>query len=163
MKITVDDRGAQHFLAETKRKLSDLPMREVAANMEEAARDTFRKSVDPWLQPWPPHSPLTLAKRRKRSDASERLLQDSSKMFDSMRSSHDATSAEVTIGEGLPDPRAVVNQFGATNAGRSRNVRIPARPFFPIKGGAADPPETWWKQVLRPIDEVLENIARFRK
>lgn len=133
------------------------PMRAVAAEMDQAARKAFRTETDPWGTPWPPHSPLTLRARRRRGSASHDKLIDSGAMYGTMRSDHTDTSASVSIGAGLPDPRARVQQFGADDTGRGRNTRVPARPFFPLESETAAPPQQWWQTVMAPVEKALEE------
>lgn len=131
------------------------PMRAVGRVLEQHIRQTFRDETDPWGSPWPPHSPVTLAARRSRGNASIQKLIDTAAMYDSLRS--DATTRDVTvvIGEGLPDERAPANQFGAAD----RN--LPARPFFPIRpGNRADIPQSWWPNLIAPLDDMLVQATQ---
>lgn len=152
MTILVDDREAQAKLARIAALAKRPPMGAIADAMEQEVRDTYRRETDPWGAPWPPHAPSTLKARRRRGSASRQKLLDTGAMFASIKREHTETTASVSVGEGLPDPRAVVNQFG--------NSRIPARAFLPIKSpGTATPTQTWLSIVTAPIERALEDVA----
>src|SRR5690606_9137480 len=108
---------------------------------------------------WPPHSPLTLKARRRRGNASQQKLINTGAQWRSIRSDSSDLEAAVIAGEGIADPRAVVNQFGTTNAGRSRSVCIPARPFFPLRSETPEIPEKWWERLRVPVAKALENAT----
>ena len=157
--ITVDDRGAQAMLDRVLMVGKHPAAKAVADQLYMLVRNSFRSERDPWGGAWPPHSPLTLKARRRRRNPSQQLLVDRGKLWESIKSSYTDTEAIITAGQGLPDPRAVVNQFGTSNAGRSRNVRIPARPFFPLRGDAADIPQRWWPTLVEPVQKALEEAT----
>lgn len=158
--ITVDDRGAQAMLDRVLMVGKHPAAKAVADQLYMLVRDAYRSESDPWGRAWPPHSPLTLKARRKRGNASQQKLIDTDKLWASIKSSHTDTEAVVTAGQGLPDPRAVVNQFGTSNAGRSRNVRIPTRPFFPLRNETtADIPQRWWPTLVEPVQKALAEAT----
>ena len=158
--ITVDDRAAQAVFARLEAVGKKPPMKAVATELYMFVRKTFYyDQTDPWGNQWPPLSPLTLKARRRRKNSSHQKLLDTSKLWASIKDRNTDFEAIVTAGEGLGDPRATVNQFGTTNAGRSRNVRIPARPFFPLRGETPDIPEPWWPTLAEPIRKALEEAA----
>lgn len=159
--ITVDDRGAQAMLDRVLMVGKHPAAKAVADQLYMLVRQTYYyDQTDPWGRPWPPHSPLTLKARRRRRNPSQQLLIDTGKLWASIKSSHTDTEAVVTAGQGLPDPRAVVNQFGTGNAGRSRNVRIPARPFFPLRNETtADIPQRWWPTLVEPVQKALTEAT----
>lgn len=160
MSITVDDRAAQAMFDRVLMVGRHPASKAVADQLYMLVRNSYRSEADPWGRPWPPHSPLTLKARRKRGNASQQKLLDSGRLWASIKSDHTDTEAIVTAGQGLGDPRATVNQFGTENAGRSRNVRIPARPFFPLRAAAdADIPQRWWPVLVAPIQKALEEAV----
>ena len=160
MYIQIDDRNLRETLANAKAAAAKPPMKDVATILAQGVRNAFRSEADPWGAPWPPHSPLTLAKRRKRGSASRQRLLDTGRLYASIRDEYTDTSATITAGQGLPDPRATVNQFGTANAGRSRSVRIPARPFFPLRDErTASLPDQWQAQINGVVAQQLEKVA----
>lgn len=160
MRIQIDDRNLRETLANAKAVAAKPPMKDVATILAQGIRNAFRSEADPWGAPWPPHSPLTLARRRSRGSASRQRLLDTGRLYASIRDEHTDTSATITAGQGLPDPRAVANQFGTTNAGRGRSVRIPARPFFPLRDErTVSLPDQWQAQIEGVIAERLERAA----
>lgn len=159
LRIAVDSRSATAFLDRLAAfgVQQGKVMRLVSRGMEQQARQAFRDQVDPWGKPWPPLAPSTLKARagRRASNvnrrASQQPLVDTGAMFGSLRSTATADSAAVEIGDGLPDVRATVHQYGGG--------RVPARPFFPIRpGGNPDPAPAWWAVVLRPIDDAINKV-----
>lgn len=160
MDIQIDDRNLRETLANAKAAAAKPPMKDVATILAQGIRNAFRSEADPWGAPWPPHSPLTLAKRRTRGSASRQRLLDTGRLYASIRDEHTDTSASISVGEGLPDPRATVNQFGTNNAGRGRSVRIPPRPFFPLRDErTVSLPDQWQAQIDGVIAERLEKAA----
>lgn len=155
--ISVDDRAAQAMFGRFAAVGKKPPMKAVATELYTLVRNTFRRETDPWGGAWPQHSPLTLKARRRKGNASHQKLLDTGRLWASITDSHTDFEAIVTAGEGLGDPRATVNQFGTSNAGRGRNVRIPARPFFPLRGETQDIPAPWWPTLRAPIDKALEE------
>ncbi len=164
--ITVNAQSASAFLDRLQAVGANISrlMSTVARAMEQQARQAFRDQVDPWGRPWPPLAPSTLRARASRSAsnvnrrANQQPLVDTGAMFGSLRSAATASTATVEIGAGLPDDRATVHQFGAQNAGRKGNVRIPARAYFPIRAdGRPEPAQDWWATVLQPIDAAVER------
>lgn len=160
LSMHLDDSDFQGTIARLSDAAARPPMKDVATELAQHARETFRRERDPWGAPWPPHSPLTLKARRRRGNASQQRLIDSGAMYASIRDDYTDTTATVTMGEGLPDPRAVVHQFGTQTAGRSRNIRIPARPVFPIRAGSAAPPKPWWEPVFTVVSRWLRRAAQ---
>lgn len=161
MSITVDDRAAQAMFDRVLMVGRHPASKAVADQLYMLARKTFYyDQTDPWGRPWPPHSPLTLKARKKRGNVSHQKLLDSGRLWASVRSDHTDTEAIITAGQGIGDPRATVNQFGTSTAGRSRAVRIPARPFFPLRAAAdADIPQRWWPVLVAPIQKALEEAV----
>lgn len=161
LQITVNAQTATAFLDRLQAVGANIGkvMTTVARTIEQQARQSFRDQVDPWGKPWPPLAQSTLRARagRRASNANRRANQqplvDTGAMFGSLRHVATATSASVEIGAGLPDVRAEVHQFGGGH--------VPARAFFPIRpGGVADPAPTWWKVVLKPIDDAIAQVLQ---
>lgn len=160
MEIRIDDRHLRQTLANATTVAKAPATKDMATALAQSIRTAFRSERDPWGAPWPPHSPLTIKARRRRGNASQQRLIDTGRLYGSIRDTYTDTTVTVTAGEGLPDPRAVVNQFGTTNAGRGRNVRIPARPFFPLRDErTASLPDQWQAQINEIIADRFEAAA----
>lgn len=155
--ITVDDSRVKALFGRLSEAGGSPPMRAVADELEQLARQSFHNEASPWGAPWPALSPLTLRARRRAGNANHRKLFDTGAMFGSLRSAHDRDSATVSVGEGMNDPRAVVHQFGANGVGRGRNGVIPARPFLPADGAL---PDAWWQRVRAPVEKALEAARK---
>lgn len=163
--ITVDrsdfDAKTSNFVA----AVSSMPngMKKVADVLQTFILSTFRTATDPWGVPWPDLSPATIKNRQRRGEFSTKPLYDSGDMFKSIKPDSDATSASVSMGEGLPDPRATVNQFGNPDHrpwGAPVATGLPPRPSFPQRTpDEAAFPQEWLEAVLIPIQDEMNKAA----
>jgi phage gpG-like protein len=154
--VTVDDTSAVRVLDNVIRVAGGQDgAREGAKVLEQRVRQTFRDEADPWGTPWPPHSPVTLARREKRGNASIQKLIDTGAMFDSLHTEESGDGFDVVIGgadmwpgvhqEGNPNNR----MFGKALA------PIPARPMFPIRNDRVDLPGEWAQAILAPLEDLM--------
>jgi len=125
--------------------------RDAADSVAQNIRTTFRDETDPFGHPWAPLKKATLKRRVKRENDSTQILIDTTAMYASLEVVQTEAGATVSIGNGLPDPRAPANQFG--------NGRAVARPFFPIhEDGQAELPGAWAQEALLPIERALQSF-----
>ena len=112
---------------ETQKALAGLQSK-LASRMRQAMQDAAlivenaaKENIVHGRTDWPALSPSTLARRK-----------DNKPLYDTgdlMRGIHsEAEEMRAVIGSGRED--APVHEFGATTAGRSRNIKIPARPYL---------------------------------
>jgi len=116
----------------------------------------FRRGEDPWGSAWD-------SVRR-----GGQPLRDSGRLARSI--TPDADADGVTLGTNVL--YAPVHQFGATIRAKNhpfltfkvgerwvkkKAVEIPARPFFPVRGGDVDLPEAWAGDVLRILTDHLRR------
>ena len=161
VEIVVDDASAQRVLDNVIRVAGGTDGTRAAAKvLEQRVRQTFRDEADPWGAPWPPHSPVTLALREKRGNASIQKLIDSGAMFDSLHTEETPEGFDVVMGgpgmwpgvhqRGNPDNR----MFGNASA------PIPARPMFPIRDDRVDLPGEWAQAILAPLEALMEEATQ---
>ncbi len=155
--INLDDADAQRIFRMLKELGGDLskPLRQSGRNLEQQARQGFRNESDPFGTPWAPHSPVTKQMRERRGRTGVSVLSDFGKLYGTIRSESDATSATLMIGG--PGSWAAVHQSGNPNNrmfGRAR-APIPARPMFPEQSQGL--PQPWLEAILDPIDRALEK------
>jgi hypothetical protein len=124
---------------------------DAAESVAQNIRTTFRDETDPFGHPWAPLKKATLRRREKRENFSTQILIDTTAMYASLEVLQAEAGAVVSIGNGLPDPRAPANQFG--------NGRAVARPFFPIhEDGQAELPGAWATDALLPIERAVKQL-----
>jgi len=114
--------------------------------IRESVRDVIIPSIDANFSaggrpPWTPLSSETL-ERRARQGTGTAILQESGKLrtvaTQQSRWSIGTTEAEITNWPGDVLTRAAVAQGGASGAGYTRSVTIPARPFLMYQPEDAD-------------------------
>lgn len=112
---------------------------------------TFHTGTDPWGEPWEP------LKYRIGQP-----LRHTGHLMNSIDYRVEEHVLEVGTNYGqLPGGGSIaaVHQFGTYRAGRGRNVRIPARPFFPVSEYVA-PPQDWVEDAVGAILEAIDAAAR---
>ena len=133
----------------------------IAELLHDRIRGTFREMTDPWGQPWPPHSPVTLAARERAGEASVQMLISKGAMYASIKASSTPQQAVIEAGEGIEYFN--VHQFGnAKNKAWGRgSAPIPARPMFPMRDEReAAFPADWLEEVLIPLREAIQEAAQ---
>lgn len=98
-------------------------MEEIGAATLSASQLTFVNSATMTGERWPALSPVTIARRRNRSD---KPLRDTGRLMNSLQ--YFRRGEEVSVGSNLI--YANIHNFGG-NAGRNNAVRIPQRRFLP--------------------------------
>lgn len=163
----VEDRDVTKAFARGESALRNLsrPMGEIARIMEQHIRGSFREERSPWGEAWAPHSPVTLAMRKKAGVASRQKLLLSGTMYSSLKSSADATSATVAMGGNESSAYVDVHQFGnpKNKMFKGPAAPIPARPSFPIRERSdTEPafPEDWLRQVYTPLEAYMAEAFR---
>lgn len=167
--VTVQDEGVQAALQALLRRTQNLApvLTALGDEIVERTRQRFDTSTGPDGAPWQPHSIATLAMasgalgqgyRKKdgslnakgaRKLASKRLLIDSGFLSGNIFPS--VSGNTLTIGS--PAQYAAIHQFGG-QAGRGRQVTIPARPFLPVRqDGTLYPQEQ--ALVLQTLNDFL--------
>lgn len=154
--ITVDNEDALRVLNALSVALADRGklFKEAGRNLAQRARQGFRSESDPMGQPWRPHSPVTRRERARKGSTGVAKLFDSGRMFSSIRSDADESSATVSIGgEGM---FAAVHQRGnLNNKAWGRGLApIHARPMLPE---GPELPEAWALAALGPFDRAIEK------
>lgn len=120
MKTVFGFEETQRFLKRAQERLGTITteaLREAALVVERAAKENIVHG----RTDWPALSPATL---KYRND--DRPLYDKGTLLRSIHS--EAEEEKAVIGSGLK--YAPVHEFGTATAGRSRNIRIPARPYL---------------------------------
>lgn len=119
---------------------------------------TFRTEIDPYGVPWASWKhPEQMEKARTKigKEGETQILVFTSALYDSKQGSHDATTATLTIGEGLPDAYAIWQQFGVPEN------NLPSRKMFPLKSiDEADFPQDWVDQILTPLTYMLNTVLQ---
>lgn len=160
VRVEIDDRRVQAALKRLLEAAGDLsgPMDDVGAALAERVRLTFHDGADPWGDPWAPLKPSTIARRRKRSGVP---LRDTGRLMNSI--GHRAGSDFVEIGTNVE--YAATHQFGARKGRYGKTRRgapipwgdVPARPFLPIRDGAADLPQPWREEIVEILSRHLAS------
>lgn len=103
------------------------PMSQFATTLEESHAGFFQRSTDPTGQPWPPLSPVTIAKKGHAT-----ILVETTHMRESLKIGQpdnvidfgSTGGGQVFLTFGTSDRKAGYHQFGTS--------RIPARPFVGV-------------------------------
>lgn len=92
----------------------------------------FENESSPFGQKWQALKPSTIRQKQKLGKSSNILRSDGNLADKWIVKADDkrATVSNNTNKNGFA--YGLVHQFGTTKAGRSKNVKIPARPFFPV-------------------------------
>lgn len=105
----------------------------------------FDESRDPWGRPW---KPLKYREGKPLRNTGVHLQQ--------------TIGPEVVDGQhlevGTRTPWAGIHQFGG-KAGRGRKVRIPARPFLPLKKSGVSLPDHMRDTILRMLSDHFEEAV----
>lgn len=136
IEIKYDGRAVRDALARLERAGQDLTpaMSEIAAALEDAAKQAFADEASPAGEPWADLSEATKAIRAKDRKWPGEILRDSAILFRSITRDHDRTSAVA----GTNVVYAALHQFGAERGAFGRTRRggpipwgdVPARPFL---------------------------------
>lgn len=155
IRIEVDSADALRVLNALGQSVADLTPQfaEAGRALEGKARDGFRNESDPFGKAWKPLKASTLAGRRARGNSSVAPLFDTGRMFGSIASTSDASSATVTIGG--PGIFAATHQRGNDgNTFGGRPAPIPKRPMLPETGQL---PDDWAEAALGPFARAIEK------
>lgn len=110
---------------------------------------SFENESSPFGQKWQALKPSTI-KQKQRRGKSLNILRSDGNLADRWIVKADdkkATVSNNTNKNGFA--YGLVHQFGTNKAGRSKNVKIPARPFLPVDRGGKLPSRT--KEVVKRI------------
>lgn len=138
----------QAALRGASQRMADLSpaMKDGAEELDKLIKDCFRKSTDPWGNPWEPLKEGTLNARRtgkNKKKPKAKILVDTGVLQNSCGATYDQTSIIFgSVYENRRNPKtgqlaagyAAAHQFGSEKLG------IKARPFLPIKNGKIEAP-----------------------
>lgn len=143
--VKVTDTAVQASLARLKANAGNLrpAMQDVGKELAERIRGQFSKGQSPYGDAWAPLSLRTQRARKGRRAGGQPLL-DTGRLRASITSNPSASA--VTVGTSSV-AYAATHQFG--------RGKIPARPYMPIQGGAADLPAPWMAAVVGIIEDHL--------
>ena len=155
IQIDVDDRAIQSAIEALRSRLTDPSpaFREIGASLVDEIRLGFTDSRSPYGVPWKPLSPATQSANKGRRRGGQPLL-DTGKLRSSI-TFRLLGKQGVEVGTSDYEKKAATHQFGSNNAW-GRRIKVPARPFLPIRGQTADLPEAWRQQVLDILRDHLE-------
>lgn len=128
-----------------------------AQALRRLAQDTFRDERDPWGRPWKTWTPATREQRGRRS-ASNKILLDTGRMYNSI----DAIADDGGVTVGVGTDYASYHQFGNPNhrAWGGPVSPLPQRAFLPERApGVVDIPASWWYEILFPVESALERAG----
>jgi phage virion morphogenesis protein len=132
-----------------------------AATLDTVIQSSFELSNSPQGEPWAPLAESTIAQRRR---GSSRALVDTGQLKAATFTRASKTGVMFGV-SGAPATYAGTHQFGTTKAGRSRNVKIKARPFLPLddsgkpvfSGGRA---AKWLKRAQKRVTDYILHGKR---
>ncbi|MBE3606100.1 phage virion morphogenesis protein [Campylobacter sp. RM13119] len=124
--------------------------------LQNEIEDSFENERSPFGEAWKPLASNTLDKKLK-SGKSDKILRQDGDLAD--RWVLKTTSKEASISNNTKRKGfsyGLTHLFGTNKAGRSRSVKIPARPFLPVDKNGKLPGRT--QEIIK--DEVLEFIKK---
>ncbi|MDD3770489.1 MAG: phage virion morphogenesis protein [Sulfuricurvum sp.] len=135
IQIEIQSADVMGAIEQLHRKIGNLsePMGDIGNYLMNMTEESFDNERSPDGEAWHPLAESTL--RYKAKYGGHKILQ--SKDSNTVRSlSHDASDTSVIVGVNAYSSKGyeypIAHQFGTDKAGRSKSVRIEARPFFPI-------------------------------
>lgn len=149
---TVEDAAVRQHLSALQNRLSDLRplMTEIGADLKARVQLGFTDGLDPWGNPW--------ERLRYREG---QPLRDTGRLYNSINYQVAPDGLSVSIG---PDDdtgqggKARMHQFGGrVTRGPWAGAVIPARPYLPIRDGAADLPDDWRADLIDLLTRHLEG------
>ena len=109
------------------------PLMQTLGNiLQNEIEDSFENEISPFGQKWQALKPSTIRQKQKLGKSSNILRSDENLSDKWIVKADDkkATVSNNTNKNGFA--YGLVHQFGTNKAGRSKNVKIPARPFLPV-------------------------------
>ena len=124
-------------------------MRTLGNILRNETEDSFENESSPLGQKWQALKPSTIRQKQKLGKSSNILRSDGNLADKWIVKADDkrATVSNNTNKNGFA--YGLVHQFGTNKAGRSKSVKIPARPFLPVNRGGKLPSRT--KEVVKRI------------
>nr|DAN35050.1 MAG TPA: virion morphogenesis protein [Caudoviricetes sp.] len=124
-------------------------MRTLGNILRNETEDSFENESSPFGQKWQALKPSTIRQKQKLGKSSNILRSDGNLADKWIVKADDkrATVSNNTNKNGFA--YGLVHQFGTNKAGRSKSVKIPARPFLPVNRGGKLPSRT--KEVVKRI------------
>jgi phage gpG-like protein len=114
----------------------------------------FDAGIDPWGTPWWPLSPNYRVGQPLRNEG--HLMRS----FDFIVTQDNELILGTNYGQLAGGGSiAAVHQFGTSDAGRSRNVNIPARPMLPVLPGESLPPD-WGEEAIDILADAIDEAIR---
>lgn len=124
--------------------------------LQNEIEDSFENEKSPFGKAWTPLAKSTLDKKKK-SAKSDRILRNEGNLADRWITKADKDKATVSNNiKSKGFAYGLSHQFGTNKAGRSRNVKIPARPFLPVDADGKLPSCT--KDTIK--DEVINYVIK---
>lgn len=162
--IRVNNSDVIASLRQLSQRTDDLSpaLEDVAMELTERIRQLFKLGESPYGDKWAPLSAVTQAKNKGRRSGGQPLL-DTGRLRNSI-SGVDLGPRSVTI-RATNVTYAALHQFGAKQGSFGRSKRnghipwgnVPARPYMPIRGGAAILPQPWAEAASDIIQEYVRG------
>ncbi|WP_169753472.1 phage virion morphogenesis protein [Campylobacter mucosalis] len=107
-------------------------MTQLGEILKNSIEDSFENETSPFGKRWKPLSKSTLKNKLKKGE-SERILRREGNLADRWLLKTTNTKASVSNNASYKGfAYGLIHQFGSNKAGRSRNIKIRARPFLPV-------------------------------
>lgn len=130
------------------------PLMQTLGNiLQNEIEDSFEREQSPFGQKWQALKPATL-RQKVGKNQSGRILRAEGNLADRWATKADDKQASVSNNASKNGFHyGLVHQFGSNKAGRSKNIKIPARPFLPVDMGG--------KLAGRVKDVVKKVVIKF--
>lgn len=154
LRIRVNAQGPKKALDEVRRRLANLEpgLRVPAEIIKREIDQAFLGSRAPDGVAWAPLAPATLARKRAQGFSIKPLIRRGARGLRGQIVSR-ATQRGIRVGIGPLTPYGVFHQYGT--------VRIPARPFLPVRGTPSAPVLMTAGPMARALTEIRKAIVKY--
>ncbi|MGG7074554.1 phage virion morphogenesis protein [Campylobacter sp. 9BO] len=131
-------------------------MRQIGETLKNEIEQSFDDEKSPFGQKWQALKPSTLNIKAKKGK-SEKILRSSGDLADKWLIKSNNNESKIFNNSNVKGfAYGLTHQFGTTKAGRSHNVKIPARPFLPVDKSGNLAPKS--QQMIK--NEVVEFLKK---
>src|SRR5574343_188528 len=154
MPVTIDTKSVKRALESATKAAEHLPLAKAGDAMVNNIKANLGRGMTPWGDPFVPLKNPGI-RRRGRGRLSPVPLNDTRQHI------YNRINYKVNFKTGASRfSRKSKANFSQWHTAKERVIRIPARPFLPIKNGAVVLPPAWAKELRRKVEDYLISALR---
>lgn len=153
VRVEIDDAVVLGYLARLRAVAQDMTpaLKAIGADLVSNIQQNLGKGITPWGAAM---TPLKYRKGVPLNDTRQHIYQRITyRMLGN-------SAVEVGMLESETEKIGRLHQYGGTVMFNGRPVRIPARPFMPIRNGQVDLPTAWRDEIVDRLHQHIEKAAR---